>query len=77
MMELIAQDGDPKELEKITKDFFEKKINSNTRLEFLKEIPSVLNYYKKLGFFNEESLLEITLQNFEKKGYSKKKIRIN
>ena len=61
---------------KITKDFFEKKINSNTRLEFLKEIPSVLNYYKKLGFFNEESLLEITLQNFEKKGFSKKKIRI-
>ena len=61
---------------KITKDFFEKKIDSNERLGFLKEIPSVLNYFKKLGFFNEERLLEITLQNFEKKGYSKKKIKL-
>ena len=41
---------------KITKDFFEKKIDSNERLSFLKEIPSVLNYFKKLGFFNEERL---------------------
>ncbi len=61
---------------KITKDFFEKKIDSNERLDFLKEIPSVSNYFKKLGFFNEERLLEITLQNFEKKGYSKKKIKL-
>ena len=60
---------------KITKDFFEKKIDSNSRLLFLEEIPSVLNYYNKLGLFNEERLLEITLHNFEKKGYSKTKIK--
>ena len=33
---------------KITKDFFEKKIDSKSRLVFLEEIPSVLDYYNKL-----------------------------
>ena len=61
---------------KITKDFFEKKINSESRLILLKEIHSVVDYYDKLGLFNENRLLEITLQSFEKKGYSKKKIKL-
>ena len=61
---------------KITKDFFEKKINSKSRSVFLQEIPLVINHYSKLGLFDEKRLLEITLQSFEKKGYSKKKIRL-
>ena len=61
---------------KIAKDFFKKKVNSESRFMLLEEIHSVVDYYDKLGLFNENRLLEITLQSFEKKGYSKKKIRL-
>ena len=60
---------------KITKDFLEKKIS---KIEFDKsksEVVEVVEYFKKMGFFNENNMLETLFQRFVKKGFSKKKIR--
>ena len=58
---------------KINKDFFQNKITEDQKNEFILEIESVIKYFKRIGMFNEERLLEITFQNYTNKGYSKKK----
>ena len=60
---------------KITKDFLEKKINITQKEKYMSEINSTINFYHDIGVFNEKRLLEITLQNYIRNGYSKKKIR--
>ena len=35
----------------------------------------VVEYFNKMGFFNENNMLETLFQRFVKKGFSKKKIR--
>ena len=59
---------------KITKDYFEKKISESDHHELIQEISNALKYFEKIGFFNEERMLEISFDSFVKKGYSKKKI---
>lgn len=60
---------------KITKDYLEKKISESDHHELIQEISDVLKYFEEIGFFNEERMLEISFDNFVKKGYSKKKIK--
>ena len=59
---------------KITKDYLEKKISESEHHELIQEISNALKYFEEIGFFNEERMLEISFDNFVKKGYSKKKI---
>ena len=60
---------------KITKDYLEKKISESAHDQLIQEIPDALKYFEEIGFFNEERMLEISFDNFIKKGYSKKKIK--
>ena len=60
---------------KITKDYLEKKISETDHHELIQEISDALKYYEEIGFFNEERMLEISFDNFVKKGYSQKKIK--
>ena len=60
---------------KITKDYLEKKISESGYNKLIKEISDALKYFEKIGFFNEERMLEISFDNFVKKGYSKRKIK--
>ncbi len=60
---------------KITKDYLEKKICESSYYNFIEEIPDVSEYFEKIGFFNEERMLEICFESFVQKGYSKKKIK--
>ena len=60
---------------KITKDYLEKKISESAHHQLIKEISDALKYFEEIGFFNEERMLEISFDNFVKKGYSKKKIK--
>ena len=60
---------------KITKDYLEKKISESDHHELIQEISNVLKYFEEIGFFNEERMLEISFDNFVKKGYSQKKIK--
>ena len=60
---------------KITKDYLEKKLSESDHHELIQEISNVLKYFEEIGFFNEERMLEISFDNFVKKGYSKKKIK--
>ena len=59
---------------KITKDYLEKKISELDHHKLIQEISDALKYFEKIGFFNEERMLEISFDSFVKKGYSKKKI---
>ncbi len=60
---------------KITKDYLEKKISESDHRTLIHEISDALKYFEEIGFFNEERMLEISFDNFVKKGYSKKKIK--
>ena len=60
---------------KITKDYLEKKISESDHHELIQEISVALKYFEEIGFFNEERMLEISFDNFVKKGYSQKKIK--
>ena len=60
---------------KITKDYLEKKISESDHRKLIHEISDALEYFEEIGFFNEERMLEISFDNFIKKGYSKKKIK--
>ena len=60
---------------KITKDYLEKKISESEHHELIQEISNALKYFEEIGFFNEERMLEISFDNFVKKGYSQKKIK--
>ena len=60
---------------KITKDYLEKKISESDHHELIQEISDALKYFEEIGFFNEERMLEISFDNFVKKGYSQKKIK--
>ena len=62
---------------KITKDYLEKKISESDYNKLIQEISDALKYFEKIGFFNEERMLEISFDNFVKKGYSKKKSNTN
>ena len=60
---------------KITKDYLEKKISESDHPKLIHEISDALKYFEEIGFFNEERMLEISFDNFVKKGYSQKKIK--
>ena len=60
---------------KITKDYLEKKLSESDHHELIQEISVALKYFEEIGFFNEERMLEISFDNFVKKGYSQKKIK--
>ena len=60
---------------KITKDYLEKKISESDYHKLIQEIPDALKYFEEIGFFNEERMLEVSFDNFVKKGYSQKKIK--
>ena len=60
---------------KITKDYLEKKISKSDHHKLIQEISDALKYFEEIGFFNEERMLEISFDNFVKKGYSQKKIK--
>ena len=57
---------------KIKKDFFNKKFTKNDYFQYLNEIEKVLLYYKNIGFFKEESLIDGKIDSYIRKGYSKK-----
>ena len=60
---------------KIAKDYLEKKISESNYYKFIREISDALKYFEDIGFFDEERMLEISFDNFVKKGYSQKKIK--
>ena len=60
---------------KITKDYLEKKISESDYHKLIQEIPDALKCFEEIGFFNEERMLEVSFDNFVKKGYSQKKIK--
>ena len=61
---------------KISKDFFQKKISSDEKTKYLKEIFEVIKFYDSRGFFDEEKLIELKIENLINKGYSIKKIKL-
>ena len=61
---------------KISKDFFQKKISSDEKSQYLKEIFEVIKFYDTRGFFDEEKLIELKIENLLNKGYSIKKIKL-
>lgn len=61
---------------KISKDFFQKKISSDEKTKYLKEIFEVIKFYDTRGFFDEEKLIELKIENLLNKGYSIKKIKL-
>ena len=61
---------------KISKDFFQKKISSDEKTKYLKEIFEVIKFYDSRGFFDEEKLIELKIENLLNKGYSIKKIKL-
>ena len=61
---------------KISKDFFQKKISSEEKSKYLKEIFEVIKFYDTRGFFDEEKLIELKIENLLNKGYSIKKIKL-
>jgi len=61
---------------KISKDFFQKKISSDEKSKYLKEIFEVIKFYDTRGFFDEEKLIELKIENLLNKGYSIKKIKL-
>ena len=62
---------------KISKDFFQKKISIEEKKAFLDNIFDVINYFDKLGVFNENLFIDNKINYFIKKGFSLKKIRIH
>ncbi len=60
---------------KIAKDYLEKKISESNYYKFIREISDTSKYFEDIGFFDEERMLEISFDNFVKKGYSQKKIK--
>ena len=59
---------------KISKDFFQKKISLEKKTEYLEEIIDVIKFYEDNGFFDEEKLIEFKIENLQNKGYSIKGI---
>ena len=61
--------------QKIKKDFFKKKISVEDYDEFFKQIDGVVDYYNKIGLFNEELIIKNKIQNYLMKGYSLTKVK--
>ena len=61
--------------QKLKKDFFKKKISGEDYDEFFKQIDGVVDYYNKIGLFNEELIIKNKIQNYLMKGYSLKKVK--
>ena len=61
---------------KITKDFLEKKISKTESEEYKSEIRDTIKYFSDIGCFNEKNLMEARFNYFVKKGYSKKRIKL-
>ena len=61
---------------KIAKDFFQKKISFEEKESYLSEIQIVLDFYLKKGFFDEEKLIQIKIDNLRQRGFSFKKMRM-
>tara|TARA_B100000686_G_C16788524_1_gene976977 strand:+ start:765 stop:1295 length:531 start_codon:yes stop_codon:yes gene_type:complete len=59
---------------KISRDFMQKKIDEKQYKNLFKEINDVLEHYKKIGFFDEQNLMDIKLEHFIKRGFSPKKM---
>ena len=60
---------------KITKDFLEKKLNLDEKIDLENQVSDVVEFFEKLGALNEKTLIEVTFQNYVNKGYSKQKIK--
>ena len=60
---------------KISKDFFQKKINIEQKAKYFDEINDVLIFYDKKGFFEEEKLIEYKIENLKKRGFSIEKMK--
>ena len=61
---------------KISKDYFQKKITSEEKNQYISEIPFILDHHIKNGCFNEKNLIEFKINSLIKRGYSLKKIKI-
>lgn len=59
---------------KLKKDFFKKKITSETYELFLSQINEIVVYYNEIGLFNENQMIKNKIEFCIKKGYSIKKI---
>ena len=61
--------------QKLKKDFFKKKISTEDYSSFVEQIDGVVDYYYKIGLFNEELIIKNKIQNYLMKGYSLKKVK--
>ena len=61
---------------KLSKDLFQKKISKEECDMYLKNLNLEIDYYEKLGLFNEKILIKNKLESYIKKGYSTKKFNI-
>ena len=61
---------------KISKDYFQKKISTEEKDQYVTEIPLIIEYHTKNGCFNEKNLIELKINSLIEKGYSIKKIKI-
>ena len=60
---------------KLSKDLFQKKISKEEYDMYLKNLNLEIDYYEKLGLFNEKILIKNKVESYIKKGYSTKKIQ--
>ena len=61
---------------KISKDYFQKKISTEEKNQYINEIPQIIDYHLRNGCFNEKNLIELKINSLIDKGYSLKKIKI-
>ena len=61
---------------KISKDYFQKKISSEEKNQYVAEIPFIIEHHTKNGCFNEKNMIELKINSLIAKGYSIKKIKI-
>ena len=61
---------------KISKDYFQKKISTEEKNQYINEIPQIIVYHQRNGCFNEKDLIELKINYLIEKGYSLKKIKI-
>ena len=61
---------------KISKDYFQKKISTEEKNQYISEIPLIIEHQKKNGCFNEKNLITLKINSLIEKGYSLKKIKI-
>ena len=61
--------------QKLKKDFFKKKLSTQDYEMFVKQIDEIVDYYNKIGVFNEELIIKSKINYYLRKGYSLKKLK--